>query len=495
MTANIANPSLGNKLFGQLQTLLTETGLIEETGRHISGNVQPDYSAVRLHLTRLFEKSSDPWANLFRRIYQQKLSLYFDRLAADSVDQWPTIINYSVFKQWADFFQFIGMGFLLDYDHFIPESAITDSMCNDSKFVARCLKAIGDPRCITAQRSLHTAGDSLRWTKGEDHLPLTDDVSLHPRIPLELVLQEWRQNMNQLGAWRSALEKAHEAWRTEIFRELSQYPFSDPLSFVYTAKHVLDFFIFGRLQHDTDFLDKERLHVARNRWSSIPGFKLSRHIWQNLPSSYSDISRLYWGICYYRTSLRNPSITRSRYDEAALRISDMNHMKALPIRCTRSKRSLFGLFKTCHSIYKALSTLVDNGTALKHRERLNDLISFLSEYLPSDSLERLELLDDLEQVLDLEQGERKNLLLHPDLTLAQGSVDSPVINLCARHHQYLKLVENPHVVTIQTVQKRLDTIKRQLISDMRLFETPNSGWREACIHLKHAVSRKDFCRQ
>ena len=76
--------------------------------------------------------------------------------------------KFSIFKQWAQFFQYIGLGFLVANDHFIPESAIKSERYLNIKFAERCLKAIEDPRYLTGTFSLHTEADFLAWTMGED---------------------------------------------------------------------------------------------------------------------------------------------------------------------------------------------------------------------------------------------------------------------------------------------------------------------------------------
>ena len=225
MTIQVANRSFANQIFSQLQTLLKETELVQEIGRHIATTVIPDGNNVKYHLLNYFNESLQPWAKFFRIISQEKFELDFNRIVENPPEQWTEIVNFPVFKQWGQFFQYIGLGFLVANDHFIPESVIKNKRYLNIKFVERCLKAIGDPRYLTGTFSLHTEADFLAWTKGEDHLPVSDDPGLSPRIPYDQILKEWETNKNKTGAWRTALINADDIWKQSIIALLSEYPF------------------------------------------------------------------------------------------------------------------------------------------------------------------------------------------------------------------------------------------------------------------------------
>ena len=140
------------------------------------------------------------------------------------------------------------------------------------------------------------------------HLPVSEDPNLFPRIPYDQILKEWETNKNETGAWHAAIINANDIWKQSIKALLSEYPFSNLDKLIYTCKHLLDFFLFGQSKYDTDFIDKESIFTIRKRWKIVKHFMMSEQIWRNLSNLYRDITRLYWGLSYYRNSLRKPLI-------------------------------------------------------------------------------------------------------------------------------------------------------------------------------------------
>ena len=271
MTANAQNRAFANGIFSQLQKCLLETSLVIEKGRFIRSAGSRSSNSTKKHLAELFEESDSAWADFFRTIHKKKIELRFDRIDQEIAALWPDISNYSVFKQWSEYFQYLGFGTLLRHDRFFPDSAITYEMASDPIFVERCLKANGDPRHLTGVLSLHAEADFLAWTIGEEHLPISEDPNLFPRIPLDAIKGEWAQNTHE-DSWRTALSVGRDKWAKSIRDTLSAYPFSNLPSWVYTCKYLLDYFLFGRPSYNTDFLDQDGLLLARKKWNSVKAF-------------------------------------------------------------------------------------------------------------------------------------------------------------------------------------------------------------------------------
>ena len=99
MTIQIANRSFANQIFSQLQTLLKETELVQEIGRHISTSVKPDSNNVKCHLFKYFNESLQPWAKFFRIVSKGKFELDFNQIVKDPLEQWPEIAKFPIFKQ------------------------------------------------------------------------------------------------------------------------------------------------------------------------------------------------------------------------------------------------------------------------------------------------------------------------------------------------------------------------------------------------------------
>lgn len=487
MTIQVANRSFANQIFSQLQTLLKETELVQEIGRHIATTVIPDGNNVKYHLLNYFNESLQPWAKFFRIISQEKFELDFNRIVENPPEQWTEIVNFPVFKQWAQFFQYIGLGFLVANDHFIPESVIKNKRYLNIKFVERCLKAIGDPRYLTGTFSLHTEADFLAWTKGEDHLPVSDDPGLSPRIPYDQILKEWETNKNKTGAWRTALINADDIWKQSIIALLSEYPFSNLDKLIYTCKHLLDFFLFGKSVYDTDLLDKESVYSIKKKWKSVKHFMMSEQIWRNMPNLYSDIARLYWGLSYYRNSLRKPLLVKDLYDEHILSYKDVNKIKELPIRCFRSRRTLQSIIKNFATIYKSLSRLIGGKVGIHYEQQTIKLFESTNNYLLSDPLELADLLLDLENLIELHPEEKAQLKQFPSMDIISGYPNNPTLQLCFWVHRYYDLLEIPKIKTVNNIRKRLDMFEKRLTNEITHYQKSLDNWEIACNRLKEKV--------
>jgi hypothetical protein len=484
MTTQVANRSFANHIFSQLQTLLKETELIQEIGRHIATSVKPDSSNVKHHLFKYFNESFQPWAKFFRIVSKGKFELDFNQIVKDPPEQWPEIAKFPIFKQWAQFFQYIGLGYLVANDHFIPDSVIKDERYLNIEFVERCLKATEDPRYLTGTFSLHTEADFLAWTMGEDHLPVSDDSGLSPRIPYDQILKERETNKNKTGAWHTALTNASDIWKQSIIALLSEYPFSNLDKLIYTCKHLIDFFLFGQSMYDTDSLDKENIYTIKKKWKSVKHFMMSEQIWKNLPNLYRDIARLYWGLSYYRNSLRKPLLAVNLYDESVFNYKDFIKIKELPIKCFRSRRTLQSILKNFAAIYKSLSRLIDKRVGIHYEQHTKKLFDSTINYLPSNSLDLVDLLNDLENLVELHPEEKIRLKKFPSMDIIFGYPNNPTLQLCFWVHRYYDLLTIPQIKTVNNIRKRLDTLEKRLTDEINHYQKSLDIWEISCNRLK-----------
>lgn len=489
MTVHVANKSFSNQLFRQLQILLKESCLVTEKGKYISASVKPDYESVRLHLINFVNESSALWADYYNLISEKKYLLSFPQIKNHPPRAWIEIASYTVFKQWCDFFQYIGFGFLLNYDLFIPESAITTEMRQDIKFVEKCLKATGDPRYLTGNDSLHTGNDFLAWTKGENCLPVSDNATLIPRISYATIIYEWEKNKQELGSWRLALLKSVDEWHQSIHELLSDYPVSNLDSVVHSCKQFLDYFLFGKSVFDNDFLDQEKIHKIKKKWVSVKFFVMSEQIWKFLPNLYRDITRLYWGVSHYRNSLRKPSFNKNFYDERIFKYNKINLDKSISLKCFRSRRTLQAILKTLSTIYTTLSRLIDNQIDEYYQNQTQKMYYNINDYLPSNPLEIHELFNALEEFIDLDPEEKIHLLKIPEIDINTGYPNTPILQTCFWVYKYNEFNETPYIATVKSIQSRIEKIEKRLIYEIEEYSHYLENWKIACNLLKKKVSK------
>ena len=104
MLANVENKAFGKRIYDQLTTLLIETQIIKEDRRHIKCAIDPNRKSIVLHLQNIFEKSSEPWAQCFRYLWDNTIAISFSNLLGEISGQWGDISEYPIFKQWCEIF-------------------------------------------------------------------------------------------------------------------------------------------------------------------------------------------------------------------------------------------------------------------------------------------------------------------------------------------------------------------------------------------------------
>jgi len=491
MTMNVPSRAFGNRLFSQVQALLTETGLIAENGRYIEIINDGSYGSIKIHLIEFFNNNPNNWAEYYREILSEKKELYYDQLKKNPPPDWSKVTDYVVFKQWTEFFQFLGLGVLLKNNHFVPETAIKDNHTETHKFVEICIKSYGDPRKLTGNFSYHTEADFLAWTKGEDYLPLSDDPNLFPRIPYELIIDEWNKNKYNPGAWRMALVEGTNEWYDSISKILSAYPFADLKKFIYTCKYLLDYFLFGKPKLDSEYLDAPTLSLTKKTWSLVKHFKISEHIWKLLPNFYKDITKLYWGVSFYRNSLQRPYPKDNLYDQTIFDSIDFSKLKKIPIRCYRSKRTIQAILKNASIIFRVLSKLNDYMIGIDIENKTKIILSECAGYLPSDQLELNDIFPNLENFIEILPEEKTHLLSLPQFDIISEYPTDPILRLCFWVHKFYSLNMNPHLAVFQSTKKKLKSIERRLENEIDFFQSRIKNWDIICNQLRDTlVSRR-----
>ena len=245
--------------------------------------------------------------------------------------------------------------------------------------------------------------------------------------------------------------------------------------------------MFGKTNHASDFVDKETLNIVKKKWESVKKFSLPNQIWKLLPNLYKDITRLFWGIQYFRNSLRKPLDLNNLYDESLFTFEVMNSIKTLPIKCFRSRRNLYAILKHLISIHNSLSRLIDSNILLEYQTRVPKIMTNLTEYFPTSPILRAELLDELEKYIVIHRQDKQTILGGFNFEYSRINNNSLILHLCYWEQINHNIKNNSYNIAVNKIIKRLDVIEEQLIMELGSFKSGNAKWAEACNNLKEKV--------
>jgi hypothetical protein len=479
MTLETPNPGFGNRMFHQLRTMLTEIELVRETGNHICSTVAPDSDSVRGTLLRIYMTSSAPWAKFHRSLAARSNALVYLELREGPPSIWPEIASYPIFKQWTELFSFLGLGVLLKPDVFLPAQLLAPM---DLPMLEKAIISWEDPHRLTGRKSLHTGADYLLWTKGETILPLTDDPAMHPRIPLQPIADALHHNSADGEIGHSATE-AVQTWFQSICFELASAGIPNLDRFIVSSKQFLDYFVFGRAAPLTDVITRDEFEACWNVWDSVQGFSLSAGVRRHLPNVFRDTTRLYWGIAYYRNSLRRPTrdeiLLLSELDQSRL-----GKLRLVPIRCSRSRRGLCSIAGTVMPIVKSIQHLVVKDIGISNERLGRESIDRVTSFFPSKTLEVEELLSDLRTLLNCDRMRYSQIgdLVH--ITLPDASPTDPILHACYWIHRQYDLVHNSTLALLDQIVWDIDEHRRKLLDDMHQAEQGVGDWVRSCERLR-----------
>lgn len=481
MIANVANQSFGKRIFLQLQNLLLETELIRENGRFLQASTKPTRQEVRRHLKKLFENSSEPWAIYYQKISSKKLPLSFANQRDTGVAEWKDSYNYPIFKQWAEFFQFIGLAFFIEGETFIPESALTFKMLEDKLFVEKCIKTNRDPRLLSGHYSLHTEVDFFAWTKGEENLPISRDSKLSNRIPHESITK--RSNTSYV----TKIGEGVASWNKQIEQNTQDIITFNLESLIITHKIFIDYFLFGSRVYDLDFLSQEKLLTIKNKWSTVPNFHMSENIWKAMPKIYNNITRLNFGVLYYRNSLQRVLNPWEIYSEELISMPSSDSIKKLPIRSFRTKRHLGNFLENISLISTSITRLIETNTVEKYRRDASSIYSEAVAFLPKDVIEKKSILEETSKIIVLTNEELLNLKQELPTNFLSDCPQHPKLATCYWVHRKHKISRHPKALTVRSIKKKLSNAEKKFKLDMTYFEQDMERWDEACANLKKTI--------
>lgn len=477
MTNYVVNTGIGNKIFLQLKTLLLESQLIQEQGKYILPTVQPTEKHVREYLSSFLSLSTPPWVLFYRRIMEEGIStLSFEELVQNPPRLWPEIARYPVFKQWTEFLQYLELGFLVDSKQFIPVGAVSSNMIQDTQFIDKCCKCLGDPRHLTGRDSLHTQADFLSWTSGESTLTVSADTELAPRIPVEHIAHVFESTPPTQRCHHS-IKKGIAIWDKWITNHMKDYPFANLTTLIITVKTVLDFFLFGEEQFEPTDDIKKVVFNAKNKWESIPNFQISGNVWQVLPKLYQDIVRLTYGVKYYRNSLKKIDRPQDCIEIHFLTITkqELEKIKKIPIRCFRSKRSLHSILQTTSMIHTTLSRIEQKNSYTFLEDYIQNKFESVRFFLPSDPIDRQELMNDVDEIVELTDGDIRDII-SIDYPVLFCKYQVPIIRLSYWAHLYYDIHNDHKLATIDNLQKKLTRIRNVKIKEIQHYKSNIDIW-------------------
>lgn len=470
LTALVPNRPFGARIFLQMKAFLKESEIVSEDGKYLRISIGTNNEDIIKHLKSFYGSSNCDWVELFRIVVSSTEEVSYTQLKNHPPNIFPEISDYSTFKQWATFFQYIGYGFLITNDLFIPISAVSRRLYMDPIFIQKCLKAGSDPRCLTGHESMHPEADSLYWTRGEDNLPIHSDTTIVPRIPLDKIIDAMDKGFNKQVSFSDILHSAATEFRGHIAEELTQYPFKDLENFVFTCKQLLDYFLFGKSVHQSDHITKDQVQSASEIWKSVVHFQMPESFWKMLPNLYRDISRLCWGVSYYRTNLQR-AMTFT-FNESVFNYDGIQRLRNIPIRCRRSKRTIFSFYNILVPIRNALIRLTDNNVTQSYQHEAEKILQFMTKYIPDNTLDRVDVIEDLSLLINVSVDIKEELFKVPKLGGSADQPDHTLLRACYWVHKYIALKSHSSVLNLMAIKSKLDDLEGNLTAEVNRYNQP-----------------------
>jgi len=487
LSLHAANHAFSNQIFYQLKELLTQTMLVESHGRYIKPTIRTTEAEVRNHLDKVVKKNYS-YSTYYDWISARKEELLFKKIKKRPPKMLPEISNYSIFKQWCGLYQYLGYGYLIDNYRFIPNAAIADHLVKNISFVEITMKAVGDPRHLTGRNCLHIESDFLSWSRGEDNLAITSDSDIIPSIPLKTIIKERECQITQKDSWRKALDAGRKKWDlmiNQLLMEKLPFHLSD---LIYTWKTTLDYFLFGKHVLTNNVIDNNLIFEIQHKWETTKHFSISTSFWKTLPKLYKDITRLYWGISYYRNSLKRP-ISQFKFDETIFDI-DVDSLKDIHIRCFRSKRTIQAIIRHFSTLYKSLKRLYDRDIHLHYRNKCNDISFDLNDYLPHNPIDKSDILKQLDSFITLDLESKKILMNSKKSSINYDCPKSELLQICFWINQYDYLSRRKEIPIINHIKKQCKKIKNEHLKEIEYFDHNSDRWKELCLALRKEIVQK-----
>ena len=315
-------------------------------------------------------------------------------------------------------------------------------------------------------------------------MPISKDTRLKHRIPHEIITDG--------SSTTSPIEKMNYGvlyWKRQIHETISETITIELAQLIITYKIFIDYFLFGRRRYTVDYLSKNKTDSIREQWSEIPNFRISDNVWKSLPKLFNNITRLSFGILYYRNSLQRIIKPWDYYNEKFLEIENSDRIKNLPIRSLRTKRTISNFIENISAINCAISRIISSNSIKKIKSNCIKLYQDSANFLPKDSIDLKSVLSDASKLIVIDKNEISNFNHDVPINLISDCPEYDKISSCYWVHRSKDILSNPKAIAIQSLKRKLEKLEKQLILDISYFEGGLKDWEEACSKLKFILKK------
>jgi hypothetical protein len=454
-----------NKMFSkhlliQVKLFLTEFGLITEKSGNIFLNTLPGRNNIVNFLQNAYNNSNESWAISFRNLHEKKQLFEYRKDAACSDHYLYFLSSQSSFRQWGSFFEFINQAFLVDHNKLAPISSITLDMLKDTNFLDIIIKRRNDPRMLIEIKSTHQKGDSLLFTKGESKISITNDNNIIPRINPDIFLTIKPSDDPEF--FLHTVDKAIGEYNNYVQTLYGQYITNDLGTYLYSAKLLFDYFVWGGKNILCDYVDPGTINRLKYIWENTLKIRIPLTFWNEFPKVYTATTHLCWGILYFSNYLNRP-LTQMCFDEEAIKHKYINNK--LFIRGKRSRVSLTKIMQTVWLIYNKSSLPEVQSKAQKIQIAINDLFAIDSNYLPQDMIDRKIILDKISEYIFISDSDKEELINkrenNPTFT------QNPLLHRLGSIVNYNTIKETKYFSALLRLKERVDKYEFRLSNEVK----------------------------
>jgi hypothetical protein len=333
-------------------------------------------------------------------------------------------------------------------------------MLKDTNFLDIIIKRRNDPRMLIEIKSTHQKGDSLLFTKGESKISITNDNNIIPRINPDIFLTIKPSDDPEF--FLHTVDKAIGEYNNYVQTLYGQYITNDLGTYLYSAKLLFDYFVWGGKNILCDYVDPGTINRLKYIWENTLKIRIPLTFWNEFPKVYTATTHLCWGILYFSNYLNRP-LTQMCFDEEAIKHKYINNK--LFIRGKRSRVSLTKIMQTVWLIYNKSSLPEVQSKAQKIQIAINDLFAIDSNYLPQDMIDRKIILDKISEYIFISDSDKEELINkrenNPTFT------QNPLLHRLGSIVNYNTIKETKYFSALLRLKERVDKYEFRLSNEVK----------------------------
>jgi hypothetical protein len=333
-------------------------------------------------------------------------------------------------------------------------------MLKDTNFLDIIIKRRHDPRRLIDIKSNHQKGDSLFFTKGESKISITNDNNIRPRINPDVFLSI--KPSDDPVNFLNIVDKAIGEYNNYVRTLYGQYIINDLETYLYSAKLLFDYFIWGKENILCDYVDFETINRLKHIWENGLKLRIPNTFWKEFPKVYTATTHLCWGILYFSNYLNRP-LNQMCFDEDVIKHKYINDK--LFIRCKRSRVSLTKIMQTVWLIYNKSSLPETQSKAQKIQFAINDLYTIESNYLPQDSIDRKIILDKISEYVFISDSDIEELVTKGEIN--PTFIQNPLLKRLAAIVYYNSIKETKYFSALLKLKERVDKFEFRLANEVK----------------------------